>query len=246
MHLPVILRVTGILLALFSLALLVPVIVAMIYGEDTIETFVTAFAITALSGLALWIPNRGGQDLRAGDGFMITALFYVGLGLFGALPIYLAESTALSFTDAAFESLSGLTTTGATVISGLDGLPKSILFYRQLLQWYGGMGIIVLAIAILPMLGIGGMQLYRGGVARARQGHQAHATDRGDRQGALVPVPWAYRSPARCRTGWPEWTCSTPSATAFPPWPSAASPPTMPASAISTVPRSKASPSSSW
>ena len=161
MHLPVILRVTGILLALFSLALLVPVIVAMIYGEDTIETFVTAFAITALSGLALWIPNRGGQDLRAGDGFMITALFYVGLGLFGALPIYLAESTALSFTDAAFESLSGLTTTGATVISGLDGLPKSILFYRQLLQWYGGMGIIVLAIAILPMLGIGGMQLYR-------------------------------------------------------------------------------------
>ena len=161
MHLPVILRVTGILLALFSLALLVPVVVAMIYGEDTIETFVTAFVITAVSGLALWLPNRGDRDLRAGDGFMVTALFYVGLGLFGALPIYLAESTALSFTHAAFESLSGLTTTGATVISGLDDLPKSILFYRQLLQWYGGMGIIVLAIAILPMLGIGGMQLYR-------------------------------------------------------------------------------------
>jgi len=160
-HLRVILRITGILLTLFSLALLVPIIVATIYGEDTIDTFVTAFAITALSGLALWIPNRGDRDLRAGDGFMITALFYVGLGLFGALPIYLAESTALSFTDAAFESLSGLTTTGATVMTGRDDLPKSILFYRQLLQWYGGMGIIVLAIAILPMLGIGGMQLYR-------------------------------------------------------------------------------------
>ena len=161
MRLPVILRITGILLTLFSMALLVPVIVAAIYGEETIATFVTAFAITACSGLALWIPNRGDQDLRAGDGFMITALFYVGLGLFGAVPIYLAESTGLSFTDAAFESLSGLTTTGATVITGLDGLPKSILFYRQLLQWYGGMGIIVLAVAILPMLGIGGMQLYR-------------------------------------------------------------------------------------
>ena len=161
MRLPVILRVTGILLTLFSPALLMPVIVAAIYGEDTIPTFVTAFAITALSGMVLWTTNRGSEELRAGDGFLITALFYVGLGLFGAIPIYLAESTALSFTDAAFESLSGLTTTGATVITGLDGLPKSILFYRQLLQWYGGMGIIVLAVAILPMLGIGGMQLYR-------------------------------------------------------------------------------------
>ena len=161
MHLSVILRVTGILLALFSVALLMPVIVAAVYGEDTVRTFVIAFGITALSGLALWLPNRTERDLRAGDGFMITALFYVGLGLFGALPIYLADSVALSFTDAAFESLSGLTTTGATVISGLDDLPKSILFYRQLLQWYGGMGIIVLAVAILPMLGVGGMQLYR-------------------------------------------------------------------------------------
>ncbi len=161
MHLPVILRVTGILLTLFSLALLVPIVVALIYGEDTVETFVTAFGITALGGLTLWVLNRGDQDLRTGDGFMITALFYVGLGLFGALPIYLAESTALSFTDAAFESLSGLTTTGATVMTGLDDLPKSILFYRQLLQWYGGMGIIVLAVAVLPMLGVGGMQLYR-------------------------------------------------------------------------------------
>ncbi len=161
MRLPVILRVTGILLTLFSLALLVPIVVAVIYVEDTAATFVTAFAITALSGLLLWLPNRGSRDLRAGDGFLITALFYVGLGLFGAIPIYLDAGMALSFTDAAFESLSGLTTTGATVMTGLDGLPRSILFYRQLLQWYGGMGIIVLAVAILPMLGIGGMQLYR-------------------------------------------------------------------------------------
>ena len=161
MHLPVILRVTGILLTLFSVALLAPAAVAVIYGEPTIPTFAAAFAITALTGFALWIPVRGRQELRTGDGFLITALFYLGLGLFGALPFHLAPSTNLSFTDAAFESMSGLTTTGATVLIGLDELPKSILFYRQLLQWCGGMGIIVLAVAILPMLGIGGMQLYR-------------------------------------------------------------------------------------
>jgi trk system potassium uptake protein TrkH len=161
MHFSVILRVTGFLLTVFSLALLVPVIVAWVYAEETVVTFVTAFGITLASGLLLWLPMRGERELRAGDGFLVTALFYLGLGLFGAIPLYLAESTNLSFTDAAFESLSGLTTTGATVITGLDELPKSILFYRQLLQWFGGMGIIVLAVAILPMLGIGGMQLYR-------------------------------------------------------------------------------------
>ena len=83
------------------------------------------------------------------------------LGLFGALPLLLADSLSLSITDAIFESISGLTTTGATVITGLDDLPKSILYYRQQLQWLGGIGIIVIAIAILPMLGVGGMQLYR-------------------------------------------------------------------------------------
>ena len=91
---------------------------------------------------------------------MVT-LFWVVLGTAGCLPFIFSSSVELSITDAVFESISGLTTTGATVISGLDALPKSILFYRQLLQWLGGMGIIVLAVALLPMLGIGGMQLYR-------------------------------------------------------------------------------------
>ena len=161
MHFAVILRITGILLTLFSLALALPVLVALIYGEDTIATFGLAFAITLASGLLLVLSSRDKQELRSGDGFLVTVLFYSGLGLFGAIPLYLAESVDASFTDAAFESLSGLTTTGATVLTGLDGLPKSILFYRQLLQWLGGMGIIVLAVAVLPMLGIGGMQLYR-------------------------------------------------------------------------------------
>lgn len=161
MHLAVITRVTGILLTLFSMTLLLPVIVALIYGEETIGTFVLSFAVVFAIGLAMWLAPRDRRELRAGDGFMITVLFYLGLGLSGALPLYFSGELRSSFTNAAFESLSGLTTTGATVYTGLDALPRSILFYRQLLQWLGGMGIIVLAVAILPMLGIGGMQLYR-------------------------------------------------------------------------------------
>jgi len=160
-HLAVIFRVTGTLLTFFSFTFLVPAAIAAYYGESMMTTFAMAFAITFLCGLALWLPLRGNRELRGGDGFLITALFYIGLSLFGAIPLYFAESTNLTFSDAAFESMSGLTTTGATVITGLDALPKSLLFYRQLLQWLGGMGIIVLAVAIFPMLGIGGMQLYR-------------------------------------------------------------------------------------
>ncbi|MEM1231100.1 MAG: TrkH family potassium uptake protein [Pseudomonadota bacterium] len=160
MHLAVITRVTGVLLTLFSLTLLLPVAVAFYYGEDTIGTFVLSFTVVFIAGLAMWLAPRERRELRAGDGFLITVLFYLGLGLSGALPLYFYEDLRSSFTNAAFESLSGLTTTGATVYTGLDGLPRSILFYRQLLQWLGGMGIIVLAVAILPMLGIGGMQLY--------------------------------------------------------------------------------------
>ena len=161
MHLAVIFRVTGTLLTVFSFSFLIPALIALVFDEPTIHTFLYAFAITLVVGLLMWLPLRSDRELRGGDGFLITALFYVGLGLFGGIPLYLSEAPVLSFTDAAFESMSGLTTTGATVITGLDHLPKSILFYRQLLQWFGGMGIIVLAVAIFPMLGIGGMQLYR-------------------------------------------------------------------------------------
>ncbi|HSH41754.1 MAG TPA: TrkH family potassium uptake protein, partial [Arenicellales bacterium] len=88
-------------------------------------------------------------------------MFWVVLGLFGSIPLYLVDQAGLSLTDAVFESISGLTTTGATVITGIDELPHSVLYYRQQLQWLGGMGIIVLAVAVMPMLGVGGMQLYR-------------------------------------------------------------------------------------
>ena len=95
------------------------------------------------------------------DGFLVVSAFWLGLGIAGAVPLMASDSPHMPLTDAVFESISGLTTTGATVLTGLDDLPRSVLFYRQLLQWLGGMGIIVLAVAILPVLGIGGMQLFR-------------------------------------------------------------------------------------
>ena len=161
MRITPILRVTGGLLMLFSVAQLVPVGVALIYNESTITPFLAAFSISFLVGGLFWVAGRGEIELRSRDGFLITVLFYLGLGFTGAVPFLLAPSVGVAFTDGVFESLSGLTTTGATVLAGLDDLPRSVLLYRQLLQWLGGMGIIVLAVAVLPMLGVGGMQLYR-------------------------------------------------------------------------------------
>lgn len=162
MHYKVILRILGILLMIFSITMLPPILVSAIYEDGHDYAFAGAFAITLVTGFLIWLPvYQVREDLRTRDGFLVTVLFWVVLGLFGAIPLMISENPHLSTTDAVFESLSGLTTTGATVITGIDHLPKSILFYRQQLQWLGGMGIIVLAVAILPMLGIGGMQLYR-------------------------------------------------------------------------------------
>lgn len=162
MQLFVIQRVLGLLLVVFSLTLLPPAWIGWMHGDPDVSSFIQGFFIIAMLGFVLWAPVRyQKQELRLRDGFLIVVLFWLVLGVSGAIPLYLSEATKLSFTDAVFESVSGLTTTGATVMSGLDSMPKSILFYRQELQWLGGMGIIVLAVAILPMLGVGGMQLYR-------------------------------------------------------------------------------------
>lgn len=162
MHPAIIFRILGLLLMIFSIALIPPILVSLIYQDSALGAFISALGITFATGAVIWFPVRyRKQDLRTRDGFVVTVLFWLVLALSGSLPLMLAESPGLSFTDAFFESLSGWTTTGATVITGLDNLPESILFYRQFLQWLGGMGIIVLAVAILPMLGIGGMQLYR-------------------------------------------------------------------------------------
>ena len=154
-------RVLGILLMLFSLTHLIPLGIA-IWDGHAIDAFVGGFTLTLFTGLLIWLPVRGlERDLRLRDGFLIVVAFWGVLGLYGAIPLMSSDSADLSFTDAAFEAVSGLTTTGATVIVGIDELPLAVKYYRQQLQLLGGMGIIVLAVAILPMLGVGGMQLYR-------------------------------------------------------------------------------------
>lgn len=155
-------RMLGVLLMLFSFTMIPPIVVSQWYEDGQLFAFVEAFSITLGLGFLVWLPCRKHRrELRVRDGFLVTVMFWIVLSLSGSVPLYLSDSPNLSYTDAYFESLSGLTTTGATVITGLDDLPKSILWYRQQLQWFGGMGLIVLAVAVLPMLGVGGMQLYR-------------------------------------------------------------------------------------
>lgn len=156
----VIQRILGVMVMGFSLTMLPPMLVSWGYADGEGLHFVHTLLVTLAVGLVLWAPvRRVRAELRVRDGFMVVALFWLILGALSSIPIHF--SAHLGFTDAVFESFSGFTTTGATVIEGLDGLPPSILYYRQQLQWLGGMGIVMLAVAVLPMLGIGGMQLYR-------------------------------------------------------------------------------------
>ena len=162
MNWTVVQRILGLLLMVFSLTMLPPILISVMFHDQAWLSFIEGFAITLAAGIIFWLPvHREKKELRLRDGFVVVAAFWTVLGTFGAAPLYFDDSLDLSVTDAVFESMSGLTTTGATVLTGLDDLPKSILYYRQQLQWLGGMGIIVLAVAVLPMLGVGGMQLYR-------------------------------------------------------------------------------------
>lgn len=150
------------LLALFSVTMLPPVAVSLLYNDGAWPAFAYAFFIILAAGLALFLPlRRYRAELRIRDGFLVVAGFWVVLGFAGAVPLLLVDIPIMNFTDALFEAVSGFTTTGATVLVGLDTLPHSVRWYRQQTQWFGGMGIIVLAVAILPVLGVGGMQLYR-------------------------------------------------------------------------------------
>lgn len=158
----VIQRIMGLLMILFSVTTLPPIAAGLVFGDGAILPFVEAFFALLVIGFLLYYPVRHHtQELRLRDGFMVVVMFWTVLGVAGGLPIYLSGIYDISITDSVFESISGLTTTGATVIVGIDDLPHSLLLYRQQLQWLGGMGIIVLAVAVLPMLGVGGMQLFR-------------------------------------------------------------------------------------
>ena len=161
--LPYTTKILGILLMFFSLAHILPGFLAYFYNEKAyIYNFIyTGFSTFLIGFLMHFFSKKRNGDLRTKDGFIITVFFWTVLGFFGSIPFFLANLNDVSYIDALFESISGLTTTGASVFIGLDEMAKSLLFYRQLLQWLGGMGIIVLAVAVLPLLGVGGMQLYK-------------------------------------------------------------------------------------
>jgi trk system potassium uptake protein TrkH len=155
-------KVIGFLVAGSSLMMLPPVLVSLWYQDGTVTLFLVSAAILLTLGMLIYFPVRNAhQELRLRDGFLIVVGSWLTLVLVGALPFVLSTSPQMSYVDAVFESMSGLTTTGATIVTDIDALPRAVLYYRQQLQWLGGMGIIVLAVAILPMLRIGGMQLYR-------------------------------------------------------------------------------------
>jgi trk system potassium uptake protein TrkH len=156
-----VLNVLGRLMTFFSLAYLLPIAWALLAGDGHALDFVDAMVLTAgLGGLLYLFTRRHYRELRARDGFVLVAASWTLMAAIGTLPLVLVYP-AMSFTDAYFETISGLTTTGATVMTGLDTAPPSINLWRHELNWLGGMGIIVLAIAVLPMLGVGGMQLYK-------------------------------------------------------------------------------------
>jgi trk system potassium uptake protein TrkH len=155
-------RILGVIIVLSSLTKLPPAFLALAWREpETPGVFFGSFLVSLMVGLALWFPVRHvNYEMRLRDGFLIVTMTWIFASLVSALP-FVHGPPHLSYAHAIFEATSGLTTTGATVISGLDDLPRSVLFYRQLLQFLGGMGIVILAVAILPMLKIGGTQLFR-------------------------------------------------------------------------------------
>lgn len=152
----------GIFLMIFSLSMWPPFFIALSFESAGWVAFFVGFLITFITGFFLWFPVRNvKKELRVRDGFVIVVLFWIVLGAFAALPLMIVQYPHLSFTEAVFEAISGLTTTGATILTEIDTLPHAVVYYRQQLEFLGGMGIVLLAVAILPVLGIGGLQLYQ-------------------------------------------------------------------------------------
>jgi trk system potassium uptake protein len=148
-------------LMLFSAAFLLPLAVSLALEDGAHRAYDEAIVVTFLGGLLLWLfSRRGKRELHTRDGFLLVVMIWAILPLFSAIPL-LSHLPDLSFTDAYFEAVSGLTATGATVLSGLDDLPPSLNVWRTEMHWIGGMGVIVLVVAVLPMLGVGGRQLFK-------------------------------------------------------------------------------------
>ena len=150
----------GILLIILGTAMLIPFFAQFLYEEKN-STFLSSSTVTIFIGILLVLTNlEENRKLNLQQAFLLTTFSWLGIAIFGSLPFLLSDLN-LSLVDAFFESMSGITTTGSTIIANLDQVPKSILLWRAILQWLGGIGIIVMAITILPLLGVGGMQLFK-------------------------------------------------------------------------------------
>ncbi len=155
-------KIIGLLLLVSSFMMLPPALVGYIYQDGDILPFLEGFfTLATIGAIPFFMYRKMDAELKIRSGFLVVGASWLIVGLSGSLPLYLSDYLNLSITDAIFESISGLTTTGATILTNIDELPHSIKYYRQQLQWFGGMGIIVLAVAVLPMLRIGGMQIFR-------------------------------------------------------------------------------------
>lgn len=160
MNLKIIIRVLGFLILVEGVAMMLALAVSLIYGEsDSVAFIISSGICLSVGGVIVWFTNGINRDIGKREGFIIVALVWVVFSFFGSLP-YILSNSIPSFTNAFFETISGFTTTGSSILADIEALPHGILFWRSITQWLGGMGIIVLSLAILPVFGIGGMQLY--------------------------------------------------------------------------------------
>ena len=190
---------------LFSLTMLPPIGVSLYFADGNWQPFSHAFVALLVLGALIWWPVRT-ASARAARARRLPGRRAV-LGRAGRRRRRAAAAvrpkSRCRVTDAVFEAVSGFTTTGATVLVGLDAMPQSVLYYRVQIEWLGGIGMVVLAVALLPMLGVGGMQLLRAETPGPGQGFEAHAAHHRDRQGAVDRSTSRSRSPARSPTGRP-------------------------------------------
>jgi trk system potassium uptake protein TrkH len=157
-----ILNIIGILTFFFGLTMVIPLLVGLYYGDQSVIPLLKSIATTTIAGICLYFifKSEKAEVISQREGMAIVAVGWTAVGLFGALPFYFGNGFD-SFADAVFESVSGFTTTGASILTNIEAVSKGLLFWRSFIQWLGGMGIIVLSVAILPFIGVGGMQLYK-------------------------------------------------------------------------------------
>ena len=150
----------GVLQIILGISMIVPVLTQIVYSEMD-SSFIGASIISIIFGILFFLSNLNhDKKLNLQQAFLLTALSWLSIALFGSLP-FIFSTLDLTITDAFFESMSGITTTGSTIISDLEQAPKGILLWRAMLQWLGGIGIIVMAITLMPIMNVGGMQLFK-------------------------------------------------------------------------------------